>query len=883
MAVKKHYLKDYKAPDYRIDEMTLSVDIDPKRTSVRAHFKVLRNENAEKDAPLILYGEGFKCTRFSCNGQVRDVSEGGDQGNELILNDIEDGSFFEVETELNPSESTDLTGLYAVGDRLFTQCEPHGFRRITYGLDRPDVLTKFTVTMKANRKRFPHLLCNGVIQQEGIEGDNHWIRWHDPMPKPTYLFAMVAGRFDVLEDEAVTPEGRHVALYAYVEPGRKHQAAFALSAVKRAMDFDATYYGRSYDLDRYSLVVADDFNQGAMENTGLNIFNSKYVLCDPEITTDEAKILIDNVVAHEYFHHWTGNRVTLRNWFQLSLKEGLTVYRDQSYTATQFGHLRARLSQVKSLKMRQFKEDSGPMAHPVLPKSYVVMDNFYTATVYEKGAEVIGMAAMMLGPQRYRDAMDDYFKRFTGQAVTVEDLLSCFQAAAPEINFVQFRRWYDQAGTPHVHLRWQYDAASQTLTIQAKQSRQDKAPLAKDHAWIIPIKITILAKNGDVIRPQSQLNLDKQGAFVLLLDQPEQTFMLNDISKPPQVLSFFQNFSAPVTLDDGYHPKDLLFLMRYDQDPYTRYDVACRLKIALIDDQAAGRLNTQSGKEKLSVFNDLMQSIMLDEEMDAYLKGCLLSPLSIDYLVQVCQGDYTLDVLDEANTTIQLNGFKSVEKDMLRLYHHGRKKAVGEPTDAINTRYLNNIILCLLLRINPKQHAALALEQLREADLMTDRLGALNALTLVPNIHQQQALDWFYHRYQAEPLALDHWFALQGRSPHNNPIARIERLMKHKAFDWRKPNTVRALIGSFVHYNILHFHRPDGAGYSLFAKILNHLDPINGKLAAQLAKVFHDARFFDCSRQIQMIDLINSLLNQKDLSVDLREVLDSGLSGVNKD
>lgn len=878
MSATKHYLKDYKRPDYRIDAMSLWVDIDPKLTRVRSRFQVFRDKKAAEDAPLVLHGTGFRCMRFFCHGKSLSIVASKDHPDEIVLHDVADGALFEIDTELNPSESTDLTGLYAVGDRLFTQCEPHGFRRITYGLDRPDVLTVFTVTMKANQARFPHLLCNGVIEKTAVEGEDHWVRWHDPKPKPSYLFAMVAGQFDVLEDQTTTPEGRRVDLYAYVEPGRKHQAAFALSAVKRAMAFDATDYGRSYDLDRYSLVVADDFNQGAMENTGLNIFNAKYVLCDPDITTDDTKILIDNVVAHEYFHHWTGNRVTLCNWFQLSLKEGLTVYRDQSYTATQFGPLRARLNQVKGLKTRQFKEDSGPMSHPVLPKSYVSMDNFYTVTIYEKGAELIRMAALLLGPLRYREAMDDYFDRFTGQAVAIEALLACFQRAAPDLDFKQFRRWYDQAGTPHVHLRWRYDASAQTLHIKAQQMRQDQKPLSEDQAWLIPIKMTLFSEKGAAIKASGPgIQPDQSLAFVLSLTQPEQTWVLQDVHEPVHLISFFQDFSAPVTSDDGYDLTHLLFLMRHDSDAYSRYDAACRLKISLIDAEASGHLlDDEAGRCNRAMLDNLMLAILADDKMDPYLKGTLLSPLSLDHLIQVCRGDYDLETLDAARKSIQFAWLSSASERLKQAYDDlaARCLHTGEDAALMDLRFLKNILLFFCVKAAPKKHAVLAMTQLTQADNMTDRLASLQALNGQDGAMRADALAWFYDRYAQEPLALDYWFALQAKSSVGDPIETVEHLLRHAAFHWTKPNTVRALVGAFIHFNLLSFHEKTGAGYRLLASILGRLDAINAKLAAQLGRAFLDGHYVDHARQSLMQDAVAALKKKDHLSNDLMEILD---------
>ena len=737
-------------------------------------------------------------------------------------------------------------GLYRSGSAYCTQCEAEGFRRITYHLDRPDVLSVFTTRIEAARDDAPVLLGNGnPVEAGAVEGtDRHYAVWHDPHPKPSYLFAIVGGRLDALKDSFTTSEGRPVNLAVWVEPGKVGQAGYAMDALKRSMRWDEEVFGRAYDLDVFNIVAVSDFNMGAMENKGLNVFNDKYVLASPELATDSDYAGIESVIAHEYFHNWTGNRITCRDWFQLSLKEGLTVFRDHEFSSDQRSRAVKRISDVRALRARQFAEDAGPLAHSVRPDTYSEINNFYTATIYEKGAEIIRMYRTLVGREAFARGLQLYFDRFDGMAATVEDFLGCFAEVSGR-DLSQFFRWYVQAGTPRVTVRSRYDGQARTLTLDLAQETAPTPGQAEKLPFVVPLSFGLVRPDGgeQAIRTGEADGLsDAELAHdVIELDTTVRTVRFEDVA-PGTIPSLLRGFSAPVRLVTDATDADLVALMTHDSDPFNRWDAAQTVLSRLILDLARG-----GGADPESLREAFAAVVRSGADDPAFAAQVLALPAEGDLAREIGR-DVDPDAVHAARERVRA-AIGTMLADQLRAVLDGGAGAGPYEPDArgAGQRAFRNTALALLGAGNPALGAELAARQFDRADNMTDRVAALAVLSLIPGGARDDAFDRFYGRFASEPLVVDKWFALQASIPERATVDRVHGLMGHPAFSLAVPNRVYALIGAFG-ANATQFHRADGAGYGLVADAVIALDGRNPQVAARLLGAFRSWRLMEPGR-----------------------------------
>ncbi len=809
-------LTDYRPPAYFVDEVRLAFDLAPAATRVRARLAIRRNgDHAE---PLRLDGEGLKPISLAIDGRALDSAEYAIDGEGLTIHVVPEAFTLETEVEIDPAANSALIGLYISGGRFCTQCEAEGFRRITWYPDRPDVLAKFTVRIEADAG-YPHLLSNGNLTASGDLPDNrHFAEWNDPFPKPAYLFALVAGELDVLEGSFITMSGREVALKVFVDPGMAPRAAYALDSLQRAMRWDEETYGREYDLDLFMIVAVRDFNFGAMENKGLNIFNSSLLLADPETATDMDFERIESVVAHEYFHNWTGNRITCRDWFQLCLKEGFTVFRDQGFSADMRGEAVQRIKEVRALRARQFAEDGGPIAHPVRPASYLKIDNFYTATIYEKGAELIRMLKIIVGDEAFRRGCDLYFQRWDGQATTVEAFIACF-AEASGGNLDAFFRWYQQAGTPAVSIDALWDESARALDLTLRQSTAPTPGQPNKAALPIPIAFGVLDEDGREMRETE----------VVVLDQAEQRLRLEGIDRLP-VLSALRGFSAPVVLTTDAPVQDAYVLLASDTDLFNRWEAGQGLARDLILARAAGRPD-EVGEER---FAEAMGRALDDQSASHAFKALLLAlPSESDLALAETAADPT--AIHAARDALRLRLAVHLAERLRGL--HGALQEAGEfsvSAEAAGRRALRNAAIDMLVADPSALNAERARGHYEAAANMTDAIGGLGALMQIGGEPAQAALDAFHERWKAEPLVIDKWFAIQARDPSGGALGRVLGLTAHPDYDARNPNRMRSLVGAFAAGNPARFHDQSGAGYRFLADQILMIDGFNPVAAARM-------------------------------------------------
>ena len=809
-------LADYVPPAYLIDEVRLEFSLEPSATRVKARLTIRRN--GEHARPLRLNGERLKAISVAIDGRPLAPTDYAIDDESLTVPVVPAAFVLETQVEIDPQANTALDGLYMSGGRFCTQCEAEGFRKITWYLDRPDVLARFTVRVEAEAA-YAHLLSNGNLVEAGaLAGGRHFAEWSDPFPKPCYLFALVAGELDVLEDSFTTVSGREVALRIFVDPGMAPRAAYAMDSLKRSMAWDETAFGREYDLDLFMIVAVRDFNFGAMENKGLNIFNSSLLLADPATATDFDYERIEGVVAHEYFHNWTGNRITCRDWFQLCLKEGLTVFRDQSFSADQRGHAVQRIKEVRTLRARQFSEDAGPMAHPVRPSSYVKIDNFYTATIYEKGAEIIRMLKLMLGDAAFRAGMDLYFERWDGQATTVEAFIACFAETSGR-DLAGFFTWYEQAGTPAVHIDAVYDAAAEALDLTFSQTTAPTPGQPTKTAVPIPVALGLLDEDGESLR----------GAEVIVLEGGTRHVRLEGVASRP-VLSALRGFSAPVTLTTNAPARDAYVRLAADPDLFNRWEAGQTLAQGLILARAAGTPD-DVGEER---FAEAMGRALADQASEPAFKALLLSlPSETDLALAMTPADPA--ALHAAREALRRRMSLHLGDTLRRL--HGGLQEAGEfsPTAAAaGRRALRNAALDLLAADPHPLNRERALGHFQAAANMTDAMGGLNALMQLGGEDFETALATFYEKWRDEPLVIDKWFAVQARDPAEGALGRVLGLTVHPAFDARNPNRLRSLVGVFASANPDRFHDASGAGYRFLADQILITDGINPSVAARL-------------------------------------------------
>ncbi len=871
---KTHHLKDYQPSEYLIERIDLRFELEPKDTRVNARMELVRNPQAPARGlgPLRLDGENMELLALKIDGVALGADRYMCSSTGLLITAPPKRFTLEIETRLQPEANTALQGLYLSSGTFCTQCEAEGFRRITYFLDRPDVMARFTTTVVADKEACPVLLSNGNPLERGeLEDGRHWVRWQDPYPKPAYLFALVAGDLACIEDDYTTASGRAVTLRIYVEAHNAKCCDHAMASLKKAMRWDEEVFGLEYDLDIYMIVAVDDFNMGAMENKGLNVFNSKYVLADAETATDADFNGVESVIAHEYFHNWTGNRVTCRDWFQLSLKEGLTVYRDQEFSADMGSRPVQRINDVRVLRNAQFPEDAGPMAHPVRPASYIEINNFYTATVYNKGAEVIRMYQALVGTEAFRAGVKLYLKRHDGQAVTTDDFLQAI-ADASGADLEQFRRWYSQAGTPVIRAQGRHDAKNRCHELRLDQScpptpgQQIKTP------FHIPVTLGLLDSNGHDLPLQlaGETSAAKATTRVFSLRKESETFRFVDVDNPPTP-SLLRGFSAPVRLESGATDDELAFLLAHDSDPFNRWEagqeLAVRLSLRLVEQIQQG--------ETLSLdldFTRAMGQTLANPDLDpAFIAEVFVLP-GEGYIAQ------RMEVMDpaaihQARCFLRSALANTLRDELENAYRtHTREEAYRYTQDAVGRRSLKNIAISYLMELEAPEICSRCLAQFRAADNMTDALGALASLSQHDCAERRDALAEFETRWQSEPLVMDKWFSLQATSRLPGTLARVKELMQHPAFDASNPNRIRALIGAFSHANPAQFHATDGSGYVFLRERLLELDPRNPQLAARLLGAFGRWRKLDAPRQQLVRGELGKILGTSGLSRDSYEI-----------
>ncbi len=853
-------LKDYRAPDYHIGEIALDFVLDPKATLVTATSKVVRTGAA---APLVLDGEELKLVSVAIDGRKLSETEYALTPVTLTLRDLPATFTLAIVTEISPENNTTLNGLYTSKGMFCTQCEAEGFRRITFFLDRPDNLAVYTTRIEADRNAYPILLSNGnPIAKGDLPGERHFAVWNDPFPKPSYLFALVAGDLGVLRDSFTTMSGRAVSLAIYVEHGNEPRVTYAMDALKRSMRWDEEAYGCEYDLDIFMIVAVSAFNFGAMENKGLNIFNDKLLLASPETATDDDYARIESVVAHEYFHNWTGDRITCRDWFQLSLKEGLTVFRDQMFSGDMRSHAVCRINDVKALRMRQFVEDGGPLAHPVQPQSYITIDNFYTATIYEKGSEVIRMLQTLVGAEGYRKATDLYFKRHDGQAATVEDWVKCFEDACGR-DLKQFRLWYQQSGTPTVEADGVYDAAAKTYALTLKQSlgptpgQPDKKPM------VVPVRLGLLGAKGALPLTLEGENATGPDERVLELDTAEQTFTFVDVAEEP-LLSLGRHFSAPVHFKVPVDRGSLAALMGRDVDAFNRWEAGQNLATDVLKAMTGG------AKADATYVEAIGKALARADEDPAFAALMLAPPLESELAVAMTPPDP--EAIHAARTALIRSVAVAHGKAFEKLYTKlSAASAFSPDAKAAGRRALRNACLRYLTAMDDEAAAGLADAHYRAATNMTDMIAGLAALTRMESPLTGAAFGHFHDRFANDPLVLDKWMSLQASSPLPGTADEVRELMKHGAFDIKNPNRVRSLVGAFS-ANHLRFHAADGSGYALVGAVIAQLDKINPQVAARMAGAFEAWRRYDKARAGMMRGELEKLTRLDGLSANLFEV-----------
>jgi aminopeptidase N len=862
-AVKKR--SDYRQPDFLINHVELEFTLIDKSTKVICVSKVTRNGTHNK--PLILDGEGIQLSSVHING--KDVSNYQQTDTSLTIDTDNDEFELRIENIINPKDNSSLEGLYLQAGAYCTQCEAEGFRKITYFLDRPDVLATYDVKIIADKKHFPFLLSNGNKVDSGDLSDgNHWVKWSDPFKKPCYLFALVAGDFDLLEDSFVTQSGRTIALELFVDKGMLGRGQHALDSLKKAMKWDETEFGLEYDLEIYMVVAVDFFNMGAMENKGLNVFNSKFVLADAQTATDEDYFNIEAVIAHEYFHNWTGNRVTCRDWFQLSLKEGLTVFRDQQFSADMSSPIVNRIQNVKVIRERQFAEDASAMSHPIRPDEVIEMNNFYTVTVYDKGSEVIRMLFTLLGKTGFLAGIKLYFKRFDGQAVTCDDFVQAMQDANDK-DLSQFRRWYSQSGTPQVVVTDSYDASLKMYRIEFQQQHSATFEQKEKQNLVIPIQFSLL---NDKLEPLMLGDSDKEQMTLELNDTQQSLEFKNVDSKP--IPSLLHGFSAPVKLDYPYSQQQLGKVMLGSPDEFARWDAGQKLFSDCIHNLADQTEQQQMASiaQTVGMFEPIIEAM----DISLALKAEILTLPSFETLFQQMES-VDIDVLNQSRKQLFKALAKTYQANWLRHYSTFEQQPYVYQSKQVEQRKMRNLALKYLTLSELPDVEQLLTHQFNNADNMTDSLGVLGAAQLGDLDLFEKLMLAFEHKWHGDPLVLDKWFALHANTDRSDILARISILMGHSQFTINNPNRVRALIGTFSFFNVAGFHNIDGSGYKFVADYLIKLNEVNPQIAARIITPLIQWQKVDKTRQQLMQHQLMRIGNTKGLSIDLFEKITKSL------
>ncbi|WP_428029288.1 aminopeptidase N [Ancylobacter sp.] len=870
-------LGDYRPPDWLVDTVHLDVRLHPNAARIVARLAMRPNPEGREGSPIVLDGDELNLTSLTLDGApLAGTAYVATPGSLTVLAPPRQALTLEIETVVDPSANTKLMGLYRSSGTYCTQCEAEGFRRITYFPDRPDVLAVYTTRIEAEREEAPVLLGNGnPVESGAVEGTSrHYAVWHDPWPKPCYLFALVGGKLDRIHEDFVTATGKRVELGIYVEPGKTERAAYAMDALKRSMRWDEEAFGCEYDLDVFNIVAVADFNMGAMENKGLNIFNDKYVLASPQTATDADYANIEAIIAHEYFHNWTGNRITCRDWFQLCLKEGLTVFRDQEFSSDQRSRPVKRITDVRLLKGHQFPEDSGPLAHPVRPSVYREINNFYTATVYEKGAEVVRMLKTQLGDEGFRAGMDLYLDRHDGDAATVEDFLACF-ADANGADLTQFALWYAQSGTPQVAVSGAWDAATHTYRLDVAQTLPPTPEQSDKQPMVIPLAVGLVGPDGR----DMPLTLDDGSNAergVLLVTQPRQSFVFRDVPHRP-VPSLNRGFSAPVKLSSDLSTADLLFLARHDSDPFNRFDAAQTIALGHLV-QATSAIRAGAALPEPEALVEALGATLGDPGLDpAFVAQALSIPSEADVAREIGV-DVDPDAIHTARTALRRAVSEALAPALAATYARNAPSGAYSPGAAsAGKRALRNSCLDLMAAGGTAESLTRAQAHFDAADNMTDRFFALAVLAHAAPGARDAALAAFHARFRDDPLVVDKWLALQAQIAEPQTLERVRDLTAHAAFAWSNPNRVRALIGSFAGLNPTQFHRLDGAGHDLVAGAVIDIDGRNPQLAARLLAAFKSWRSLEPVRRASAEAALRRVAATPGLSPDVSDIVGRSL------
>ncbi len=873
--VKSIYLKDYKSPDFLIDRVDLRFELNEEKTRVVSVLQLKRQVPGE-NSPLVLSGENLELGEVKIDSALIDDSSYTVTDTTLTLLDVPETFTLEVETFIKPQENFSLEGLFKSSGNYCTQCEAEGFRKITYFLDRPDVMALFTTTIIADKAKYPVLLSNGNLLDKGDYDDGrHWAKWQDPYKKPCYLFALVAGDLAFIEDHYETMSGRHVQCRIYVQHHNIDKCDFAMVSLKKSMQWDEETFGREYDLDIYNIVAVDDFNMGAMENKGLNVFNSKYVLAKQDTATDTDFMGIEGVIGHEYFHNWSGNRVTCRDWFQLTLKEGLTVFRDQQFTADMNSAAPKRIDDVNILRTAQFAEDAGPMAHPIQPDSYQEINNFYTVTVYNKGAEVIRMIYTLLGVDKFRQGMDLYFASFDGQAVTIEEFVSAMEEAS-QVNLSQFRRWYKQAGTPEVTVKEHFDANEKIYRLELSQSTPGTPGQEKKLPFHIPVKISLLAKNTEPVLFQLD-SAHGQTAAVLNFTQSEQQFEFKNISEKP-VISILQGYSAPVKLNFERDDEELAFCMAHETDDFNRWEAGQQLSTRLILN-LVDSINNAGELLLPDYYVKACEKIVNDKKLDKALIARALTLPSLMYIGEMMPV-IDVDAIFQAREFIYTQLAQKLEPVLLAVYQENSQDEYNLSPESMGKRFLRNQALSYLMYLD-EQGELLAKQQYRSAANMTDQMAAFKSLVHHETASSEETITAFYQQWKRDNLVMDKWFTVQATAPylmaHASAKKRVKQLFAHKDFDIKNPNRVRSLLGAFCSANPKCFHDISGFGYELLEEYIEIIDVMNPQIASRLCVPLTRWKRYNETRQQLMKSALQRLISLPDLSNDVSELVEKSL------
>ncbi|MDG9930081.1 MULTISPECIES: aminopeptidase N [unclassified Pseudomonas] len=879
---KMIYLKDYQAPDYLIDETHLTFELFEDHTLVHAQLVMRRNPEAGAGLPpLVLDGQQLELLELKLDDRELGAGDYQLSDSHLTLQPTRERFVVDSSVRIHPESNTALEGLYKSSGMFCTQCEAEGFRKITYYLDRPDVMSTFTTTLSAEQHSYPVLLSNGnPIASGSEEGGRHWATWEDPFRKPAYLFALVAGDLWCVEDTFTTMSAREVTLRIYVEPENIDKVQHAMDSLKKSMKWDEQVYGREYDLDIFMIVAVNDFNMGAMENKGLNIFNSSCVLARAETATDAAHQRVEAVVAHEYFHNWSGNRVTCRDWFQLSLKEGFTVFRDAEFSADMNSRTVKRIEDVAYLRTHQFAEDAGPMAHPVRPDAYMEISNFYTLTIYEKGSEVLRMIHTLLGAEKFRKGSDLYFQRHDGQAVTCDDFVKAMEDASG-VDLSQFKRWYSQAGTPRLEVSESYDAAANTYRLQFRQSCPATPGQAEKLPFVIPVELALLDAQGREL-PLQLVGEDRPAgrSRVLQVTQAEQAFTFVNIAEKP-LPSLLRGFSAPVKLSFPYGRDQLMFLMQHDSDGFNRWEAGQQLAVQVLQEL----IGQHQRGEALALDQRLvaaLRSVLENESLDQAMVAEMLSLPGEGYLTEIAEVA-DVDAIHAAREFARAQLAEALFEPLWKRYQANREisraTAYVAESSHFARRSLQNIALSYLMLTGRPEVLAATLEQYEACDNMTERLTALAVLVNSPfEAEKAKALEAFAEHFKDNALVMDQWFSVQAACTLPGGLARVQTLMQHPAFTMKNPNKVRALIGAFAGQNLINFHAADGSGYRFLADQVISLNASNPQIASRQLSPLTRWRKYDAPRQALMRGELERILASGELSSDVYEVVSKSLA-----